>query len=174
VSVNTQENFVIYGVDDMTGHIFVKWNLGEKSETNDDEDNIDMEYEHEVREEPKYPNVSRNKYVRVIGCISSSSGKNYVEAFHIAEIESKPLFKRKDKSILLMLKRVKSKGLNQVTHHILRCIEASASVYSKLHNEEDLDFLNYKITQNPPKYSTLSRDDYLQDLDSFQKQVCLV
>ena len=73
-----------------------------------------------------------------------------------------------------MLKRVNSKGLNQVTHHILRCIESSASVYSKLHNEEDLGFLNYKITQNPPKYSTLSRDDYLKDLDSFQKQVCLV
>jgi hypothetical protein len=89
VSVNTKENFVIYGVDDMTGHIFVKWNLGEKSENNEDEDDIDMQCEHVAHEEPKYPNVSKNKYVRVIGCISSSSGKNYVEAFYIAEIESK-------------------------------------------------------------------------------------
>jgi hypothetical protein len=109
-----------------------------------------METEEEAR--PMHMQFMENQYVKVYGIIKSLQGQKIVQAFRILPI----------------------KELNQITHHMLECMNASIHFSSKA-NGEGLDV--HMGDNNPLKNSNLSGMNSGKNtggLDTLHSQVILV
>ena len=138
-----EENCIIYLVDDMTtGSIIVQVKLDEP-EANTAGEEI-LAAASEIK-----PEFVEGQYVKIYGVVKTSNeATNYVEALRIMPV----------------------KELNEITNHILECMDASIYVHTKA-KSSNLDFLEPHVIENPLQFSNLNSVNYSTGLSTLQNQV---